>query len=216
MPLPEAIGLLGGTFDPVHKGHIVLAQASLTAFHLERILFIPAGHPWQKHLTSTIASRKALLEIALRNYPKFTLDTRELTRDGETYTIDTLKELRELYGPDVSLTLILGTDQWENLPTWKHWKEFLCYANIAIGTRNGKVPHAPAEVSAWAEPHYVKNAEIKTHANGAVSFFTVPPIEASSSKIRSIFQSGDKTNALLAKWLDSDVLDFILKHNLYS
>ncbi len=215
MPFPEAIGLLGGTFDPVHKGHIVLAKASLTAFGFDRVLFIPAGRPWQKHLTSTIASRKALLELALRSYPKFTLDTRELTREGETYTIDTLKELRELYGPEVSLTLILGTDQWENLPTWKHWKEFLSFANIAIGTRNGKAPHAPEEVALWANGHYVENTDLKTHAKGAVSFFTVPPIEASSSKIRSIFQSGDKTNALLAKWLDSDVLDFILKHNLY-
>lgn len=215
MPFSEAIGLLGGTFDPVHKGHIVLAKASLAAFNLDRVLFIPAGRPWQKHLTSSIASRKTLLDIALRNYPKFALDTRELTREGETYTIDTLKELRELYGPSVSLTLILGTDQWENLPTWKHWKEFLNYANIAIGTRNGKVPHATDEVSVWAEPHYVENSEIKAHANGAVSFFTVPPIEASSSKIRSIFQSGDKANALLSEWLDSDVLDFILKHNLY-
>lgn len=215
MPVSNAIGLLGGTFDPVHRGHIVLAKAALAAFRLNRILFIPAGRPWQKRLTSSIETRKTLLEIALKNYPEFSLDTRELTRAGETYTIDTLKELREVYGSEASLTLILGTDQWENLPTWKHWKEFLNYANIAIGTRNGKVAHAPEAVSAWAENHYVTNTEIASYASGAVSFFTVPPIEASSSKIRSIFESGDKTNALLTKWLDADVLDFILNHNLY-
>lgn len=215
MPLPVAIGVLGGTFDPVHKGHIVLAKAALVTLGLDSVLFIPAGRPWQKQVTSPVATRKTLLEIALRNEPKFTLDTRELTREGETYTIDTLKELREVYGPQASLTLILGSDQWENLPTWKHWKEFLDFTNIAIGTRNGKVAHAPDLVRAWAKSHYVNNTEIKTHAKGTVSFFTVPPIEASSSKIRSIFESGDKTNALLAKWLDSDVLDFILNHNLY-
>lgn len=215
MPSSNAIGLLGGTFDPVHRGHIVLAKAALAAFSLNRILFIPAGRPWQKKLRSSIATRKTLLEIALKNYPEFSLDTRELTRVGETYTIDTLKELREVYGQKTSLTLILGTDQWENLPTWKHWEEFLHYANIAIGTRNGKVAHAPEAVNAWAQDHYVNNTEIATYACGAVSFFTVPPIEASSSKIRSIFGSGDKTNELLTKWLDSEVLDFILNHNLY-
>ena len=211
-----ATGLLGGTFDPVHIGHIALAEAALAALSLDRVLFIPAGSPWQKHPATDAQIREAMLKLALTGKSPFAIDTCELTRSGETYTIDTLHEIREREGKAASLTLILGADQWENLPTWKHWREFLSLVNIAVSTRDGKTAKAPLEVTLWAEHSIVAASDLRNHSRGAVSFFQTPPVRASSTKIRSILRSGNRDAPELRSWLQKNVLDYILEHNLYT
>ncbi len=213
---PCATGLLGGTFDPVHIGHTTLAKAALAALSLDRVLFIPAKSPWQKHPVTSAQNREAMLRLALTGESHLAIDTCEMGRSGETYTIDTLHEIREREGKETSLTLILGADQWENLPTWKHWREFLTLVNIAVSTRDGKTAKAPSEVSLWAKHCIVAAGDLKNHSCGAMSFFQTPPVQASSTKIRNILQSGNQSAPELRSWLQKNVLDYILEHNLYT
>jgi nicotinate-nucleotide adenylyltransferase len=211
-----ATGLLGGTFDPVHIGHTALAEAALSALSLDRVLFIPAGNPWQKRPVTDAGNREAMLKLALTGRSSFAIDTCEMMRSGETYTIDTLHEIRGREGHDASLTLILGADQWENLPTWKHWKEFLSLVNIAVSTRDGKTAKAPLDVTLWAERSIVAASDLRTHSHGVVSFFQTPPVRASSTKIRSILKSGNQNAPELRSWLQENVLNYILEHDLYT
>ncbi len=212
------IGLLGGTFDPVHEGHLALADAALKAFSLERIEFLPAGNPWQKHPISPASDRLQMLKLALAGRPRFAVNPCELNRPGATYTIDTLREIRSQLPSDVPLVLILGADQWENLQTWKQWKDFLGLVNIAVSTRNGKIPKACPEVLSWSADSIKPIERLCEHPHGSVAFFSMEPFAASSSKIRTILRSAEQNQNehLLDVWLNPSVKAYILTRNLYS
>ena len=142
----RGIGLLGGTFDPVHNGHLSLAREALSQLHLARIDFVPAANPWQKTRVSAAEKRLGLLQAALEGEPLLRINPIELLREGPTYTIDTLKALREEIGPSVPLVLILGADQWNNLQTWKDWAAFPSYCHLAVANRDVATP-APTKKS---------------------------------------------------------------------
>ena len=141
------IGLLGGSFDPVHMAHLALGQAAITALKLDQLVLIPAGHAWQKGGNQADGRhRLAMLRLAIASLPASTeashwkIDEQEVNRNGPSYTIDTLKALREHYGPDDALILVLGSDQFRNLDTWHDWQHLLDYAHLAV-TQRERVPH---------------------------------------------------------------------------
>ena len=124
---PRGIGLLGGTFDPIHNGHLALAREALRTLRLQRIELLVAS-----------ALRVRMAEDALAHEAHMRVNLTEVLRDGATYTIDTLKVLRDELGPSEPLVLIIGCDQWANFHTWKHWRDFTDYCSVAVCRRGGE------------------------------------------------------------------------------
>ena len=147
------LGLFGGSFDPVHRAHLALARSALAGLQLDRVLWIPAGQPWQKARTMTPAAhRLAMLALALEGEPRFVLDRREIDRTGPSYTVDTVRELRaEQAGAE--LFLLIGQDQYAGFHTWEGWPEILQQVVLAVANRPGAAPAVDAAV--LRHPHRV-------------------------------------------------------------
>ena len=138
------IGLLGGTFDPVHNAHVALACVALDSLALDELRWVPAGQPWQKSRAVTDSThRLAMLRLAIRGEPRFVLDRSEIDRRGPSYTLDTVRALRQRE-PTAQCYLIVGQDQFANLPTWQGWQELLSLVTLAVAARPGAaLPAAP-------------------------------------------------------------------------
>ena len=214
------IGLLGGSFDPIHVGHLALGRAAATALPLDEVRLIPTGHSWQKGTGQTSpAHRLAMARIAVSALqqaaeagagPRWTVDDIEVRRVGPSYTIDTLIALRRELGPEPALVLILGSDQLRNLATWHRWDELLDHAHIAV-TRREQVPltDLPPAVDGWYGQHGADG--IGYGAAGRVVAFRMPAVAVSASGIRRQLQRGEDPGELLPP----GVLDYIRRHRLY-
>ncbi len=217
---PEAtrrrIGLLGGSFDPIHVGHLALGQAAATALPLDEVRLIPTGQSWQKGPGLTppedrlAMTRLAVAALATDVGPRWLVDDIEVRRDGPSYTIDTLIELRRRLGPEPALVLILGSDQLRNLATWHRWDELLDHAHIAV-TRREQVPltDLPPAIDGWYGQHGADS--IGDQAAGRVVAFRMPAVAVSASGIRQQLLRGEDPGELLAP----GVLDYIRRHRLY-
>lgn len=213
----RGIGLFGGTFDPVHNGHLALARAALEQLHLARIDFVLAPAPWQKSVLTPVEDRLAMLKEALLHEERFQVNLLEVLRCGATYTIDTLREMRQELGPSVPLVLLLGTDQWINFHTWKDWPLFFSLASIAVCNRGRFAYEASCDVKQWALPHTVAAEELTSRPYGLFTQIHMPEHDASSSRIREIFVEKGRTQALqsLERWLPARVSRFIGLHRIY-
>lgn len=205
------IGVLGGSFDPVHVGHLALAASAQAALRLDEILFVPAGIAWQKDgAAASAAERTEMLRLALSQRPGWSIDEREIRRGGPSYTIDTLRELRGERGPEPALVLLLGSDQFRNLETWHEYAELSHHGHIAV-TRRG-----PARLTDLPERLEALLAQRGTDAlpdapSGSIVLFTMPPVPVSSSGIRTQLAAGEKPEQLLPP----GVLDYIERKRLY-
>lgn len=142
----ERLGLFGGSFDPVHRAHVALAKGALAELRLDRVLWLPAGQPWQKAGPLTPAlHREAMLRLATAGEPRFVIDRRELERAGPSYTVDTVRELRAEH-PDAQLFLIIGQDQYAGFHTWQGWPDILQQVVLAVANRPGAAPAADPAV----------------------------------------------------------------------
>jgi nicotinate-nucleotide adenylyltransferase len=147
-----ALGLLGGTFDPVHNAHLAMARAGLAALALERVLFMPTGAPrYRTPATASGEHRVAMLRLAIDGEPRFAIDERELAPGHSGYTLDTLAGFTD------RPVLLLGADQYAKFETWHRWREILERADLAVFERPGhalrdgrirRVPFAPLDISA--------------------------------------------------------------------
>ena len=129
---------MGGTFDPIHHGHLVAASEVAAEFQLDEVIFVPTGEPWQKASRSVTAAdhRYLLTVIATASNPRFTVSRVDIDRGGPTYTIDTLRDLRELY-PDEALYFITGADALSSIMSWHDWEEMFQLAEFVGVTRPG-------------------------------------------------------------------------------
>lgn len=214
------IGLLGGSFDPIHVGHLALGQAAAVALPLDEVRLIPTGQSWQKGPGRTpAADRLAMTRLAVESIrarsdgkpgPTWTVDDIEVRRDGPSYTIDTLIALRERLGPEVALVLVLGSDQFRNLSTWTRWQELLDHAHIAT-TRREQVPltDLPPAIDAWYGRHGADS--LGDQPAGRIVSFRMPAIAVSASGIRQQLLRGDDPGELLPP----GVLDYLRRHRLY-
>lgn len=214
----NSIGILGGSFDPIHFGHLRLAQEALEFLSLSEIRFIPAGHPPHRGPPKVSdAHRLAMLELALQNNPSFRIDPCELGKITPTYTIQTLHALRAEAGRDAPLVLFMGADQFMALHTWRQWRELTDLAHILVAMRPSTEPFAPdaltPEVSAWFRNH-LKNdrGALRGHAAGHIFLLGLTPLAISSTAIRSTIAAGQSPRYLLP----DPVLDYIRAHNLYA
>ena len=221
VPLPyrRGIGLLGGTFDPIHNGHLAIAEEALGSLGLLEVDFLPASRPWQKSVLTSVTDRVRMIQVAIAGRPRLRVNLEEVYRPGLTYTIDTLVSLRKKAGPYMPLVLLMGFDQWTNLTTWRSWELLGDYADIAVFTRTGRgrAGAEPAALRAWSDGRVVSPELCTSAPCGLVSFFPMAPHAASSTEIRAIL-SGASTASGTAKlegWLPAGVLRYINQHGLY-
>lgn len=193
----KLIGLLGGSFDPVHLAHIALARTALTELSLDQVQLIPAANPWQRDaLKASAHHRLSMLQLAIRDEPGLHVNPIELDRGGKTYTVDTIRNLSS----EFSYVWILGADQLENFHTWHEWQVIASKVQIAVAERPGATVQAPRELQA----HLAKQGRTLLH----IPFVPMP---VSASEIRHRLAKGLST----ADMLDPAVEQYIKQHGLY-
>lgn len=210
------IGILGGTFDPVHLGHVALAEAALAALPLQEVLWLPSGSPG--HRGSPVASardRLAMLQLATAGHARYRIDAAELDRSEPTYTVHTLMRLRAQLGDARPLALLLGSDSFLSLPTWLRWRELFGLAHIAVAARPGWLPTDGGPVPDLAEEIARRSArpqQLGDSAAGRVAYFPMPPTDISASAVRAGLAAGKDMRDLLP----ASVLAYIRAQRLYS
>jgi nicotinate-nucleotide adenylyltransferase len=187
----KPIGVFGGTFDPIHYGHLRTAFEMLQALRFDQVRFIPCGDP--PHRGATYASagqRLEMVRVAVGGLPGFVVDDRELQRDGPSYSIDTLLMLRGEF-PLRSLSLIVGMDAFLGLPTWHRWREILDVAHIIVAHRPGwRAPDIGplGDMLTECGTHRISDLHEQTH--GCVHIHAVTQLEISSTEIRELVEAG--------------------------
>ena len=215
--MAPALGLYGGTFDPVHFGHLRLATELREAFRLERVVFLPAGHPWQRSRDTYAEGslRVRMLELAIAGEPAFAVDDREVLREGPSYTVDTLEEYRREHGPERPLVFLCGTDAFARIETWHRWEALLDLAHFAVAVRADDTEwqsKGPGAVPKALWPRVTMSLrDILAKPAGHVMTFAMTPLAISSTAIRSLARISSSI-----RYLTPDpVVDFIHQHQLY-
>jgi nicotinate-nucleotide adenylyltransferase len=182
-----AIGVLGGTFDPVHNAHLAMARAALEHLKLDRVLFVPTGPTHYRPRASTAGEdRVAMLRLALADEPRFAIDERELRPDASGYTVDTLRELRREL-PGVELYLLMGADQYDKLSTWHRPDEVRRLARIAVFARPAVELREPVNLIPM-DPMPVSSSEVRERARrGEDLSRVVPPAVANYIERRRLY-----------------------------
>lgn len=185
------IGIFGGTFDPIHYGHLRTAFEMLQALRFGEVRFVPSGDPPHRGKTYADASvRLEMVESATRNEPRFVVDARELRREGPSYTVDTLASMRQEQA-DVPMGLILGMDAFLGLTSWHRWEEILAYAHIVVAHRPGwRAPDIGplGELINEHGTHRIEDLHEKT--NNCIHIHAVTQLEISSTEIRQLVLAG--------------------------
>ena len=187
------IGIMGGTFDPIHHGHLVAASEVQSRFSLDEVVFVPTGQPYQKGPVSPAEDRYLMTVIATASNPRFQVSRADVDRDGPTYTVDTLRDLSAIFGPSADLFFITGADALAKILSWKDAFEMLSLAHFVGVTRPGfelSDAHLPADT---------------------VTLVEVPAMAISSSACRDRVASGEPVWYLVP----DGVVQYIAKRGLY-
>lgn len=216
MPAPAPLGLMGGTFDPVHLAHLRLAEEAAERLALERVRWIPSGNPGHRTAPRTPARhRLEMVKLAVRGNPRFAVDDAEALGTTAQFTIDTLARLRAELGGDVPLVLIIGADQLHKLDTWREWRELFERAHFAIGARPGYTLAPDSLPAAVADEWHRRAGEpdaLRAAPAGRMAVFPMSLLGISASDIRQRLAAGASARYLLPP----EVLAYIRTHRLYS
>lgn len=199
----NAIGLFGGTFDPIHNGHLAIARAAADQLGLAQVLLLPAGEPYHKTAPRTPAHhRLAMTALAAECDPRFAVSDCDIVRGGATYTYDTVQIFKQIY-PNAKLYWLLGSDSLLQLHTWHKWRDLVRQTRFVAAVRAGTaLAHAPHELQSWLG-EAVQNGDV-------VLLDTVPPA-VSSTQIRQTLAAGGDVSA----WLPESVAAYIREQGLY-
>jgi nicotinate-nucleotide adenylyltransferase len=190
------LGFFGGTFDPVHNGHVSVAKSALQQLALDEVRWVPVGSPWQKQQPYAAPHHRiAMLQLAVDIEPRQIIDEREMHRAGPTYTIDTLVSL-QAEAPNADWFLIIGQDQLARLHTWHRWQDVVAMVTLAVVGRNGHEPLASPPVLA-NKPRMER--------------LWMPPMAESSTEIRQRLARGEAVDAMVP----DAVARYIDRHGLY-
>lgn len=191
---PERIGIFGGTFDPPHVGHLVAASEALHAFELDRVIFVPAGRPWQKTTYSSPEDRFLMTALAIGGHPRFSASRLEIDRRGPTYTVDSLEALSSFFTAS-KLFFIAGMDAVADLGTWHRVGDLAKLAEVIAVTRPGSAFDATAAPAEWPGVHAME----------------IPELDVSSTMVRQRIAKGEPIEFLVP----ASVVDYIKEHGLY-
>lgn len=215
MPELSAIGILGGTFDPVHNAHLALARLALAKLGLAQVLWIPAGQP--PHRSAPLAApvdRLAMVAAAIAGEPRFVLDASEVASTAASYTVHTLKRLRQTFGASRPLVLLMGADAFRGLPGWHRWQEIFDLAHIAVATRPGfPLDSVDGPLAAEYSSRRPAITDFSSPAGRIVTFELIAGT-VSATEVRGLVAAGASTEKL-AELLPPPVLDYIHQHSLY-
>lgn len=205
------IGILGGTFDPIHYGHLRTALDVQQYLSLDEVRFIPCGEP--AHRNKPIAEplqRLSMVRAAIAGQDKFTADDREVRRSGPSYMVDTLSSLKNDFKSE-ALCLILGTDAFNGLEQWHQWKRLFDLANIVVMKRPTANVELNKRLLSLLKDRIVDADKLKTKKNGALSFVPVTQLDISATNIRQQWQQNKDIKFLLP----DSVLTLIKQQNIY-
>ncbi|MEO5692566.1 MAG: nicotinate-nucleotide adenylyltransferase [Usitatibacter sp.] len=211
------LGVFGGTFDPVHFGHLRLATELSETFGLEPVIFMPAGLPYHRGRAAhaTNEQRLTMLKLATARDARFDVDDRELRRDGPTYTYDTLAEIRRERGPDVPIVFLTGSDAFEKIDTWHRWTEIFELAHFVVAIRANDekwLTQGPGAFPRQTWPRVTLDPrEIVSAPSGRIMAFAMTPLAISSTALRAQAAEGASI-----RYLTPDpVVEYIRSHDLY-
>ena len=215
--MPEPLGIFGGTFDPVHYGHLRLAEEACTALALERVLWLPAGRPPHRQAPGAGGlHRLQMVRLAIAGNPRFVVDAGEIERDAASYTVDTLQRLRQELGASRPLVLLLGADAFAGLAQWHRWQELFDLAHLAVATRPqhslDPAQLAPPLAAQWRQRWRAEAQALATAAAGHITSFDITALDIAATSIRSDLAAGLSPRYLLP----APVLDYIELHQLYT
>lgn len=209
----QPIGIFGGTFDPIHHGHLRAAREAMRALALESVRFVPAANPPHRRAAQAAAHhRLAMVQRAIEGERGFLADDRELVRGGPSYTVLTLEELRAQH-PAAPLCLLIGADAFVEFHTWHRWEEIPALAHLGVMRR----PHAavsadPRTWPEWARARAATDAaELAAARSGRVLFVAITPHDISATRIRERLAAGEPVDAEVP----AAVLAYIRAHSLY-
>ena len=228
MSKAKSIGILGGTFDPPHLGHLKLASHFAKVLHLDQLLLIPSGEPWQKNTGITPANiRLQLTEAAgmdlaraflyLKIPTEIGVDRIEIDRAGPSYAIDTVKALRERYGADASLNWLMGVDSLLNLPSWHSWQELMQYVNFAVASRPNydlRSEISPAIDQLLQEHQAIQADALENKPSGLIYIDSSLSVDLSSTALRNQLRNPSR-NAIAPEQIPSHTLEIITNLGLY-
>lgn len=214
--LSEPLGLFGGTFDPVHYGHLRLAEEAIAHLALGGVRWIPAGQPPHRGTPQvTAAQRLDMVRCATAGNPRFSVDAGEVEAAAPSYTVHTLERLRRELGDRQQLVLLVGADAFAGLATWHRWRDIFSLAHVAVSHRPGfpvetaSLPHDLA--TEFNDRRLTDVAALKTSPAGGIVTFAMTQLAISATQIRKLL-----ANELSARYLlPDDVLDYIQLHSLY-
>ncbi|WP_126939865.1 nicotinate-nucleotide adenylyltransferase [Veillonella sp. VA142] len=197
----KRIGILGGTFNPIHLGHLMIAEMALEAFGLNRVIFVPAKEPPHKE-TDVIESkyRLEMVRAAVLDNPNFVVSDVEMQREGKSYTIDTLRYFHDVYGPTTEFFFIAGTDTIQNLPTWKYIEELLDMCEFIGAIRPGATDDIGESIEWFGQ------RESRIH------ILEVPEMKLSATDLRHRLRHGLSTRYMLPR----SVYQYIKEHKIYN
>jgi len=221
--MTRRIGIFGGTFDPVHYGHIDSAKCLVAKLSLDTLYFMPCQqHPFHKHPGASPAQRADMLTLAVADEARLDIDIRELRRDGISYTVDSLQEIRNEHGDDTVIVFILGTDAFASLHQWQRWQSLLSLANMAVIERAGQITTAqinePQLKALLAQSVTAVNASY-----GELIQLVLEPYPISSTVLRSALESIHRVDKQVDKaqmkvineFIPASVVQYIEAQQLY-
>jgi nicotinate-nucleotide adenylyltransferase len=216
----KRVGILGGTFDPIHNGHVDLAAKTTQLFNLQKVLFVPVSQSPHKLDVRPASSlhRVAMLELALKQEIKFPIELSEVDNGGVSYTIETLSRLKQKY-PDWELFLILGADAFLLMDTWKSFIDILKLCHVLVSTRPGVKLRVPDKLiqmlglkkSTLGNNDLILPITLSTSAGKTIRLYQIPTQNISSREIREKVQKEKEIKNLLPPAVDH----YIMQHQLY-
>lgn len=216
------IGIFGGTFNPIHQGHLAIADEVRKAMRLSKVLFIPAGDPPHKKDRKILPARHrlAMVMLAVKNHPHFEAEDLEVHRPGKSYTIQTVKTLKKTYPPDTDWYLILGLDAFLDFPTWREAHRLTTWCHFVVVSRPGfrfrdlrrlSFLRADPEQLARLDENAADRYELPLSPSTRLILLRVSPWEVSATEIRNHFWGVKRKRNLLPRSVES----YIMTHHLY-
>ena len=200
--MKKRVGIMGGTFNPIHLGHLIIAEAAYEAYNLDEVLFVPSGVSYMKDQSEILDAKKRvhMTGLAIEDNPHFALSTIEIDRDGNSYSYETLETLRK-QNPNTEYFFLVGSDTLFALETWKHPEILLPSCTILVAVRDGVPMEKMQEHAKYLEEKF----------SGSIQLLTTPNIEISATDIRNRLLK----NRNVKYFVPDAVLDFINKYDLY-